>query len=198
MRALRVLLASALTFSAAAVVAAAPAPADPAPPYTAVTRTGDPMRSDGHPFAYADPEVVVPTHTTTSIELDVTRPAPAAALKIVITAPTGGVLAAGPTKYSTTATPTASAPGFEISEPPSTCWSEGGSLTIDEVTADPDPANSGNLLAFAAHYEYDCNGNADPVSGDLRYQSTVPYSAVVPSTPSWDFGTQAVKKDGWA
>src|SRR3954451_782015 len=100
MRAIRVVLATALTLSAAAVVAAAPTAADPSPPYTAVTGTGDPVYGGGAAFAYDGPAVTVSSPTTAGLTFDVAASGGQAGLHAAIAPPTGATLANG-THYST-------------------------------------------------------------------------------------------------
>ena len=183
MRAIRVLSAALLVVAGAAVAGAGTAAAEPVT-YTAVTGNSDPLAGTGTLFA-ADTGVTAPVANTSGITFDVASPQ----LTVQIAPPTGQVLAV--TQYTTAASATETSAQLAFSTTNGGCSNATGTLDVTQLET-----SGADVTAFAAQYTFDCAGT-ETSSGDLRFNSSSPYPAVMRTPSSWDFGTQRVGYDGW-
>ena len=182
MRTFRVLTAALLVLPAAAAISA-PAVAGPPPSYTAVTGSNDPITGDGRPFV-DDVATDASNATAGQLVFNAASSSTRSALVVTVVAPAGGFVSG--TTYTDGGTA-----GLSFTDAGTGCLGATWTLRVDDVAA-----TSGTITSFTAHYGYDCNGNAS--DGDLRYASTTGYAIVLQSQATWDFGTQLVKRSGWA
>jgi len=102
-----------------------------------------------------------------------------------LAAPTGGTLTAG-TTYPTTRSGDATNAGLDVTGDGNGCTTSIGTMTVHEITLDVSNA----IAALAITYEQHCNGAAPALFGELRFQSTIDYTAASASPTSIDFGTR--------
>ncbi|MEV0267394.1 hypothetical protein AB0H43_01280 [Hamadaea sp. NPDC050747] len=73
------------------------------------------------------------------------------------------------------------------------CNQSGGSITVRQVTRD---ADTHNLTSFAATYSFDCELSGQPITGEVRWNSSIGYVAASTNTSNLDFGTRDIGSTG--
>ena len=188
MRAIRVLTAALLVLPAA-VALGGPAAAGPAPVYTAVTGTVDPI-TGGPAFAYAASDAA---NADTANQLTFTaNPASSSPPIVTVMPPSGGFVHDTTYTSSDMPPPLGTAASFTFSEGAQSCSNATWKLNVLDVVVD----GSSKFTSFGAHYTINCNGIQ--AAGELRFNSVNGYQAVTQAQTSWDFGSQLLKLDGWA
>ena len=89
-----------------------------------------------------------------------------------LAAPTGATLTTG-TTYATTRSGDATNAGLDVTGDGNSCISSTGTMTVREITLDVSDA----IDTLAVTYEQHCNGATPALFGELRFQSTVDYTA---------------------
>ena len=102
----------------------------------------------------------------------------------VLAAEIGGTLTAG-TTYDTNKAGDASHAGLDVSGDGRSCTTSTGTMTVHEITLDVSLA----IATFAATYEQHCDGALPALFGELRFNSSVEYTAASADPSSIDFGT---------
>ncbi|MBG6139269.1 hypothetical protein [Longispora fulva] len=186
---------AAIALAASAAVLPAPAlagPAAPTAPYTAITLTGP--ASGNHMFngsKVLDATTATVTATPWGAEGLVLGATPTAGdpVSVEMVAPPSTPWQTG-TTYQVQRSANGAYAGMDVSVSSRGCNQTSGSLTVLQVTR-----NAGALTAFAASYSYQCD-NDQPVTGQVRWNSTVGYNAVALNTSGIDFGSQEVNVPG--
>ncbi|MEH0842967.1 hypothetical protein V6U81_11335 [Micromonospora sp. CPCC 205711] len=70
-----------------------------------------------------------------------------------------------------------------------------GDLTVRDLERD---ADTQRITVFAASYRYTCGNVSTPITGEVRWQSSVDYIAAVTNPTTVDFGTREVASPGTA
>ncbi|NUT34729.1 MAG: choice-of-anchor D domain-containing protein [Hamadaea sp.] len=81
--------------------------------------------------------------------------------------------------------------GLSVAKSSYACGSISGKITILEAVRD-----GASLTAFAASYEIRCDASTHPLSGDVRWNSSVGYQAAVTSTAQQSFGAVEIGEPG--
>jgi hypothetical protein len=105
----------------------------------------------------------------------------------IITPPTGTALQLG--TFPTLNVEDATHAGLMMAGNGHGCGGDPGSITISELTRDPDTQA---VTAFAASYQFLCDLQPPQVSGELRYHSSIDYVAASTSAKGMIFGTLPV------
>lgn len=179
MRRFRRLLVGALVVATGLVLPADVAHAS-GPPYNAFTLDYTAGGNGGISYVYS----TVTQNPAGSLQFNLNDPVYGTG-SVGISPPTGGSLAVG--SYNTSTSPDASHAGFFLTQGSSGCVPATGTMQIEEITFD----DSANVTAFAASYTLKC-GIQDPVAGELRFNSTIPYVGGTETNPRLDFGNHAL------
>ena len=102
-----------------------------------------------------------------------------------LAAPTGTTFTPG-TTYPTTRSGDGTNAGLDVTGDGNTCSTSTGTMTVHEITLDVSDA----IATLAVTYEQHCNGATPALFGELRFDSTVDYTAASASPASVDFGTR--------
>ncbi|MBO0867838.1 MAG: choice-of-anchor D domain-containing protein [Micromonosporaceae bacterium] len=125
------------------------------------------------------------TNGATAIFLEADGVTPGITWRAEMAPPTGGQFVVGQT-YQTARTGDATHAALDMIRGSSGCNLAPGTLTVKELVQDPDTQA---ITALAATYSFDCEGRGTPITGELRYQSSLDYVAGTGSPAGLDFGT---------
>lgn len=166
--------------------------ATPGPPYTAFVLQGAGRSTMASATLVLDSSnaTVSASGTATRVVFSAIMPSFGHWWDADIAAPSGQNLAVGQT-YDTARLADATHAGLDVFGDGRGCNTSTGSLTIKELTLD----SGGNLAALAATFNFSCEGIYPLVAGELRWQSSIGYSAAVATPTSLSFGTATVGLD---
>ena len=95
-----------------------------------------------------------------------------------------------PGTYATTTTATETTAGLMVSSSGTGCTNSTGTVTVHEISyvSNPDP----RVERFAATYQFQCLNASEPVFGELRYDSTIDFTAATVDPFPLSFGQEYV------